>query len=239
MLKYAMPLFAVASAHPATAQEWVNIDIWGNGILSQSALRHAEEATRQSGNRAEGKSKAPVQQRDRARAALPFQRSGDLTGEIEEGVARQLPKMVSLRFQMDDPARFVRTAGTRAIYRKELAARGFPEDSVAGATALFLSVGWELANGRRLSAAQNRAIFQQAAAGLRSTPLARQSDARRQQESEMRMIISALWLQEARLRARSAGSTQQLSDAVWRDMKAITKNDMRAYRVSEKGFVDL
>lgn len=231
MLKYAIPLFALVFVQTATAQEWVNIDIWGNGILSQSALRHAEEATRQSSSRAVDKSKGPVRQSEGARAALPFQRSSDLTGEIEEGVARNLPKMVSLRFQMDDPSRFVRTTGTRAIYRKELATRGFPEDSVAGATALFLSVGWELANGRPLSAAQNRAILQQTASSLRSTPLARQSDARRQQESEMRMIISALWLKEARLRARSSGSMKQLSDAVWRDLKAITKNDMRAYRV--------
>jgi hypothetical protein len=140
---------------------------------------------------------------------------------------------------MDDPSYFVRTAGTRAIYRRELQNRGFPEDSVSGATALFLAIGWELANGRPLSPAQNAAILRQTANGLRSSALARQSDARRQQESEMRLIITALWLEEARVRASSAGATKDLSDAVWKDVKAITRNDMRAYRVTAKGFTEI
>ena len=141
------------------AQEWVNIDIWGNGILSQTALRHAEEATRQRANDRGRPSGTTSRPRSNSSDQLSFQRSGDLSTQIEEGVASRLPQMVSLRFRMDDPSRFVKRAGTRAIYRRELQKRGFPENSLSGATALFLSVGWELSNGRRLSPAQNAAIF--------------------------------------------------------------------------------
>ena len=76
---------------------------------------------------------------------------------------------------MEDPSSLVRTAGTRAIYRQELKKRGLPEDSLSGATALFLAVGWELANGRALSDAQTAAIYRQTASGLRQSPLARKS----------------------------------------------------------------
>ncbi len=221
------------------AQEWVNIDIWGNGILSQTALRHAEEATTQRANDRGRPSGTTSRPRSNSSDQLSFQRSGDLSTQIEEGVASRLPQMVSLRFRMDDPSRFVKTAGTRAIYRRELQKRGFPENSLSGATALFLSVGWELSNGRRLSPAQNAAIFRQTSSGLQSSPLLRQSDARRQQEAEMRLIIAALWLEEARARGSSAPLTRELSDAVWRDMKKITRNDMRAYTVTGKGFTDV
>lgn len=153
-------------------------------------------------------------------------------------MADRLSEMVSVRFRLDDPAYFVKTAGTRAIYRQELERRGLPEDSVSGATALFLAVGWELANGRQLSAAQNAAILRQTASSLQSTPLARQSDARQQQEAEMRLIIAALWLQEARLRASSPDLTRDISEAVWNDMKTITRNDMRAYSVTSSGFTE-
>ncbi|MFL0587672.1 secretin and TonB N-terminal domain-containing protein [Sphingomonas olei] len=127
---------------------------------------------------------------------------------------------------------------TRSTYRRELEARRLPENSVSGATALFLAIGWELANGQRLSPAQNAAIFRQTTSGLQSSPLLRQSHARRQQESEMRLIIAALWLEEARARTSSARLTKELSDAVWRDMKTITSNDMRAYDVTAKGFTE-
>ncbi|MFV0625416.1 DUF6683 family protein [Sphingomonas sp. ac-8] len=236
MRPYVIALLAVLATAPASAQEWVNVDIWGNGILSQTALRHAEEATRQNGGERGGTARRPAQRRSNAATGLSFHRSGDLSGQIEEGVAKRLPQMVSLRFRMDDPSRFVRTAGTRAIYRRELQSRGLPENSVSGATALFLSVGWELANGRRLSPAQNAAIFRQTASGLQSSALARQSDPRRQQEAETRLIVAALWLEEARVRGSSAGLTRELSDAVWKDMKAITRNNMRAYAVTAKGF---
>lgn len=233
-----LALCAAFLSAPVSSQEWVNVDIWGNGILSQTALRHAEEATRQRGRDSGDSARASAQHRMRTADRLSFQRSADLTGQIEEGVATRLPQLVSLRFRMDDPSRFVKTAGTRSIYRRELEARRLPENSVSGATALFLAIGWELANGQRLSPAQNAAIFRQTTSGLQSSPLLRQSHARRQQESEMRLIIAALWLEEARARTLSARLTKELSDAVWRDMKTITSNDMRAYDVTAKGFTE-
>jgi hypothetical protein len=238
MRRYILTLCTILAATAASAQEWVNVDIWGNGILSQSALRHAEEATRtRGGDRARPIAKSP-RNRSARPAPLSYDRSGDLSGLIEEGVARRLTQMVSIQFRMKDPSHFVKTAGTRAIYRRELERRGLPENSVSGATALFLAVGWEVANGRRLTPAQNAAILRQTGEGLIKTPLARQSDARRQQESEMRLIIAALWLEEARVRAASPEQTRALADAVWKDVKTITRNDMRAYVVTSRGFVE-
>lgn len=232
---HAIALSAMFLVGPASAQ--VNIGIWGNGILGQSALRNAQEAAGQSADDEEAETSARARPEDAA--ALFFDRSGDLTGQIEEAVAQRLSEMVSVRFQMEDPSYLVKTAGTRAIYRQELAKRGLPEDSLSGATALFLAVGWELANGRTLSDAQTAAIYRQTASGLRQSPLARKSSPELQQESEIRLIITALWLEEARVRSSSSRSKQDLADAVRNDLKAITRNDMRAYKVTDNGFTGL
>lgn len=225
---------------PAQSQEWVNIGIWGNGILGQQALRTAEAATRSEDRDKQQESRqSPTSSRAKTSAsALSYSRSGAMTGQIEEAMAKQLNEVVSLRFQMDDPAHFVKSARTRALYRQELNARKLPEDSVGGATALFFAVGWELANGRKLTAAENAAILRQTTQGLQTTALARQSDARRQQEAEMRLIIAGLWMQEARFRAKSSSLTRELSDSVRKDLMAITGNDMRAYAVTASGFTE-
>jgi len=238
MRPYLAAMMLAIGVAPASAQDWVNIDIWGNGILGQTALRHAEEATRQSGQGRRGEAGTSGSRRQKVASDLAYVRSGDLSSQIEQAVAGRLPQLVSLRFRMDDPSRFVRTAGTRAIYRRELQSRGLPENSVSGATALFLSVGWELANGRRLTPAQNAAIYRQANNGLKSSPLIRQSNAQRQQEAEMRLIVAGLWLEEARIRASSPKMNAEMADAVWKDMRAITRNDMRAYNVTVAGFTD-
>lgn len=229
---HAIALGAMFLIGPAAAQ--VNIGIWGNGILGQSALRNAQEAAGQSAD--DDESETSVRARQEGAAALSFTRSDELSREIEEGVAQRLSEMVSVQFQMEAPSSLVRTAGTRAIYRQELKKRGLPEDSLSGATALFLAVGWELANGRSLSEEQTAAIFRQTAGGLQWSPLARKSGPELQQESEIRLIITALWLEEARVRSLSSRSTQDLADAVRSDLKAITRNDMRAYKVTENGF---
>jgi len=229
---HAIALGVMFLVGPAAAQ--VNIGIWGNGILGQAALRNAQEAAGQSAD--DDESETSVQARPEEPAALSFTRSGDLSRQIEEGVAQRLPEMVTVQFQMKDPSSLVRTAGTRAIYRQELKKRGLPENSLSGATALFLAVGWELANGRSLSEEQTAAIFRQTAGGLRRSPLARKSGPELQQESEIRLIITALWLEEARVRLLSSRSTQDLADAVRNDLKAITRNDMRAYEVTANGF---
>lgn len=231
---HAIALGAMFLVGPAAAQ--VNIGIWGNGILGQAALRNAQEAAGQSADDDDDESETSVQARPEEPAALSFTRSGDLSRQIEEGVAQRLPEMVSVQFQMKDPSSLVRTAGTRVIYRQELKKRGLPENSLSGATALFLAVGWELANGRPLSEAQTAAIFRQTAGGLQRSPLARKSGPELQQESEIRLIITALWLEEARVRSSSSRSTQDLADAVRSDLEAITHNDMRAYEVTENGF---
>ncbi|MBL0952941.1 MAG: hypothetical protein IBJ08_20335 [Pseudomonas sp.] len=229
---HAIALGAMFLVGPAAAQ--VNIGIWGNGILGQAALRNAQEAAGQSAD--DDESETSARARPEEPAALSFTRSGDLSRQIEEGVAQRLSEMVSVQFQMKDPSSLVRTAGTRAIYRQELKKRGLPENSLSGATALFLAVGWELANGRPLSEAQTAAIFRQTAGGLQRSPLARKSGPELQQESEIRLIITALWLEEARVRSSTSRSTQDLADAVRSDLKAITRNDMRAYEVTENGF---
>lgn len=240
MRKCAIALFAATTlVPPVMAQERVNIGIWGTGLLGQAALRSAEAATRQHDPDRRGRSGSSTGQRSsvpEGMSKLSFVRSGNVTDQIETAVAERLQEIVSLRFRMDGPSDLVKAAGTRAIYQSELKSRNLPEDSVSGATALFLAIGWELANGRKLSAAQNAAILRQTTNGLQATPLARQSNAHRQQEAEMRLIISALWLKEADFRADAPALVREMSDSVWKDMMAITGNDMRAYAVTATGF---
>ncbi|MFC4254962.1 hypothetical protein GRI97_05965 [Altererythrobacter xixiisoli] len=234
MRKMALALAAVVAFPSAAQAEYVNIGIWGNGILGQLALRNAEAASRSSDS--ERRSTPERSRRQDQSGELTFVRSAAVTDQIEEALAPRLAEMVSLPFTMEDPSALVRSAGTRSIYRQELARRGFSEHSVDGATALFLAVGWELANGARLTPEQNAAIYRHVNRTLPSTPLARQSDVRRQQEAEMRLIVSALWLQEASARSRSPAAMREMSDAVWDDVRLITGNDMRDFVVTADGF---
>lgn len=219
-------LFAVT---PAMAQEMVIPGIWGHGILGQQTLSNTAAANRPGNS---GGDRKPAQ---RNPADLPFERYDDLSDQIEQAVSVDIKKLLSVRFQMKDAAFFVRTAGTRPLYRRDLKARSYPEDSLAGATALFLAVGWELANGQKLTTAQNAAILQQARDNLKKSPLAGQGKAALQQEAETRLIIAGVWLEEARLRADGASQQRALSDSVWNDMKTISNNDMRAHAVTTKG----
>ncbi|RYD92533.1 MAG: hypothetical protein EOP61_25365 [Sphingomonadales bacterium] len=226
-------LCAALLAPSAMAQEWVVPSIWGNGILGQQALRNAADNVDAYGDTADAKKRA----RERLTApTLPYSRSGRLTGEVEAAVAAKLPQIVSLRMQIKDPSYFVTGGESRTHYKRELDTRDFPRDSFAGATAVFLAVGWEQANGAKLSAAQNAAILRQTIEMMKSTPQAKQGDAQRQEQAEMRLLVTGIWAREAKLRADAPGQLRALSDSVWRDMKTITNNDMRSYVVTAQGF---
>lgn len=170
------------------------------------------------------------------RAGIPFDRSRSVTGRVEDVAAKDINKLFSLRFALADPSDFVRSGKVRAVWERELAARGYSSDTLAGATALMFGVAWELANGRRLSAADNAAILRQVTAKLRGDPLERENDEQRQIQADIRLIAAGLWLEEAYLREPHPDEMRELSDAVHRDMQKMTKNDMRATTVTAQGF---
>ncbi|MFV0625430.1 hypothetical protein ACBY01_15655 [Sphingomonas sp. ac-8] len=172
------------------------------------------------------------------RAGIPFDRSRSLTGRVEQAAAKELDKLFSLRFALADPGDFVSSGKVRDVWERELAARGYSGDTLAGATALMFGVAWELANGRKLSAADHAAILRQVTSKLRGDPLERQGDEQRQIQADIRLITAGLWLEEAYLREPYPDQMRELSDAVQRDMQKMTKNDMRATRVTAEGFSD-
>lgn len=172
------------------------------------------------------------------RAGIPFDRSRGVTRRIEQAAAKDLDKLFSLRFALADPGDFLTSGKVRAVWERELAARGYSGETLAGATALMFGVAWELANGRKLCAADNAAILRQVTAKLRGDPLERQNDEQRQIQADIRLISAGLWLEEAYLREPYPEQMRELSDAVHRDMQKMTKNDMRATTVTAEGFSD-
>lgn len=66
----------------------------------------------------------------------------------------------------------------------------------------------------------------------------RDSSADLQREADARLIMAGLWLEESRLRRESADQTRELSDAVQRDMKRMSGNDMRAHDIKDGGFAE-
>jgi len=172
------------------------------------------------------------------RAGVPFTRSRSVTRTVERGLADSLAANFTLRFAMHDPADFLRSGKAREVATRELKARGFPEDSVAGSTALLLAVAWEIANGGTLSGEENAAILRQTTTSFRGHPLEREADEQRQLQADPRLLTVGLWLEEAYLREPFPAQKQALSDAVQRDMQTISTNDMRRKRVTDEGFVD-
>ncbi|GEM_PF-861367 len=170
------------------------------------------------------------------RAGIPFERSSGLTGRVETAMAQGLGKDFSLRFALADPGDFVRSGKARAVWQRELAARNYPADNLAGPTALMFGVAWELANGRKLTQADNAAILRQVTAKLRGDPLERQNDEQRQIQADLRLITAGLWLEEAYVRATYPDQMRELSDAVHRDMQKMSSNDMRATTITPQGF---
>ncbi|MGE4323168.1 MAG: hypothetical protein AB7E60_09090 [Sphingobium sp.] len=172
------------------------------------------------------------------RAGIPFERSRSLTGRVEQATARDIGKLLSLRFALADPADFLTSGKVRGVWERALSARGYSGDTLAGATALMFGVAWELANGRTLSAADNAAILRQVTTRLRGDPLERQNDEQRQIQADLRLITAGLWLEEAYLREPYPDQMRELSDAVHRDMRKMTNNDMRVTNVTAQGFSD-
>lgn len=172
------------------------------------------------------------------RAGIPFDRSRRLTGQVETAMAANLAKDFSLRFAIADPEDFVRSGKVREVWERELAARDYSADTLAGATALMFGVAWELSNGRKLSVADNEAILRQVTGELRGNQLERENDEQRQIQADIRLTAAGLWLEEAYLRERYPEQMRELSDAVHRDMMRMSSNDMRATSVTSEGFSD-
>lgn len=172
------------------------------------------------------------------RAGIPFDRSSRLTRQVEQAAARDLGQLFSLDFAIEDPGEFLTSGRARSVWERELAARGYPADNLAGATALMFCVAWELANRRKLSAADNAAVLRQVTRRLRGDPLERENHEQRQIQADLRLIAAGLWLEEAYLRERYPDQMRELSDAVHRDMQRMTNNDMRTQTVTAEGFSD-
>lgn len=170
-----------------------------------------------------------------SRTGIPFERSYARISATEAMVADNLAENFSFRFLMRDPATFVRSGRVREVYQRDLAARNFPDDTVAGATALMFAVAWELANGRQLSADQNAAMLGQASGSFRNDPLEHQSDEAKQRQADIALTVAGLWLEEASNRAAHPDQMRELADAVHRDMIKLAKIDMRANKVTSDG----
>ncbi|MFC4255029.1 hypothetical protein GRI97_06300 [Altererythrobacter xixiisoli] len=179
---------------------------------------------------------AQVAASDDPRAGIPFDRSDRLTGRVETAMAGQLAKDFTLRFALADAGEFVRSGKVRNVWQRELAARNYPADNLAGPTALMFGVAWELANGRKLTPADHAAILRQVTAKLRGDPLERQNDEQRQIQADLRLITAGLWLEEAYVRGPYPDQMRELSDAVHRDMQKMSTNDMRDTTMTPEGF---
>ena len=189
----------------------------------------------------------PLNAEEKASVDQAFSTGFDLDGldyDWDEGrteqVERQLGEIVGqvtrVPFQMSNPQAFLRNGQARAVVKRELGARGLPEHSVAGATALLFGAAWEITNQKTLEPWQNTALLTQSAAGMRSD-YRTAGDRRRQMEADVRYNLAALWLEEARLRRDDPAAMAALSEAVHLDMMA-QGNDLRGQIVTEEGFAD-
>lgn len=153
--------------------------------------------------------------------------------EAAHTLAANVRRTFSLQFAAD-PEAFLRSGAAGDVADRSLEMQGLPANDLVGATVLMFGLAWELANERTLTAAQRQALLGQTRAKIDPGS----SESARQREAESRLLIAALWLEEARLRRGSPEATRQLSDAVWRDMKRLSGNDMRAHDVGESGFAE-
>ncbi|MFC4256905.1 hypothetical protein GRI97_14725 [Altererythrobacter xixiisoli] len=169
---------------------------------------------------------------------IPFKREFRITRDVQDALSANVGQNFSLRFMIPDPARFIEGGYARSSWEEEMEKRNFPPDTVAGGTTLLFAVGWELANGRKLTAGQNAAILRQMQAKLRGDPLANASEAERQVQTDLRLTVAGVWLEEARLREGSAVATRELSESVHQDLVRLSNNNMRDKIVTSAGFVD-
>lgn len=173
-----------------------------------------------------------------AEAMLPYRVDPGIRREVADMLADNLNRNFSLRFQMEDPERFLRSGAAADVGNRMIEALGLPSDTVAGATVLMFGVGWELANDQALTPDDQKALLSQAISLLGDHKVSGRGDSARQREGDVRLLSAALWLEETRLRRNDRQAMRELSDAVNRDMQRITDNDMRAHRITADGFVD-
>lgn len=136
------------------------------------------------------------------------------------------------------PRIFFRSGAAGDIADRKLEALGLPTDSLAGANVLLFGLAWELANRETLTIDGQKGLLAQVNGQLNDGPMKRKGDAERQEQAEIRLQTAALWLEEERLRRNDPERMRQLSDAVQRDMKRISGNDMRAHDLGENGLVE-
>lgn len=172
-----------------------------------------------------------------AEQSLRYDRSLRLGQRIETVFADNLGQNFAFPLELDNPRAFVTEGHARALYSRELAARGLPADSAAGATTLLFGVAWEIANDRRLSQQENAAILRQAENRIRRDSSQSHDETSHQTEAEAKLLTAAIWLQEVTLRRSDSDKARALSDAVRRDMQAKAGSDMRDQRVTRDGFV--
>lgn len=157
---------------------------------------------------------------------------------VAQQLADNLRRNFSLDFAIPDPETFLRSGAAGDIADRKLEALGFPTNGLAGPNVLMFGLAWELANGQPLTAERQRGLRAEVDRQLEDSPLRTKGHADRQREAEFRLQTAALWLEEARLRRGDADRMRQLSDAVQRDMKRMSGNDMRAHDLNPEGFVE-
>lgn len=153
---------------------------------------------------------------------------------MSDQFARNLRRNFSLEFAMPDPEQFIRSGAASEVADRKLEALGLPINDLASASVLMFGLAWELANGEKLTPAHQQALVRQVAKQLSD----RDSGPDLQREADARLILAALWLEESRLRRGSPDQTRELSDAVQRDMKRMSGNDMRAHDIKDGGFAE-
>lgn len=237
LLPVILPMVLIAGCSRSEDEEEVDISVVPNLFaegFDNAAPRAQADTQANSGPPAQAAA-APATAND-PRAGIPFARSGSLTGRVENAMAAGLAKDFTLRFALADPGDFIRSGKARAVWQRELAARNYSADNVAGPTALMFGVAWELANNRKLTPAEHAAILRQVTEKLRGDPLERQNDEQRQIQADLRLITAGLWLEEAYVRAPYPDQMRELSDAVHRDMQKMSTNDMRDTTITPQGF---
>ena len=152
---------------------------------------------------------------------------------MNEQLAGNLRRNFSLEFAIPDPEHFIRSGAAVDVADRKLEALGLPINDLASATVLMFGLAWELANGEKLNTARQQALVRQV-----DKQLTDRDSADLQREADARLIMAGLWLEESRLRRESPDQTRQLSDAVQRDMKRMSGNDMRAHDIKDGGFAE-
>lgn len=156
--------------------------------------------------------------------------------QIEARLADAVNGILTIPARQSTPQAFLRNGRARVLVERELKARRLPRHSLAGSTALLYGVAWEIANQDTLEPWQHTALLNQAATEMRST-YRTAGDRRRQMESELRIGLAALWLEEARSRREDPAQMTALSDAV--HIYMLTQGgDLRKHIVTEEGFAD-